>query len=92
MTEWLPTIQTSTTMDPPDAALLVRVRPQNGIYLASDFTGTRRGYGRTLLHAVEDWASAVQWLITEPTAQLTPSLRKERAAYRKALPDEDSAS
>ena len=75
----------TTTGDPTENGLLLRVSIEDGNYMVSDFVGLRYGFAPVLLHAVEAWANDVEWLMTEPEAKLGDPLLSEARAYRRAL-------
>ena len=75
----------TTTNDPAENGLLLRVSIDDGNYMVRDFVGLRYGFAPVLLHAVEAWANDVEWMVTETEDKLGDPLLSEARAYRRAL-------
>lgn len=71
-------------MDAPTGIPLYLRRDNDG-YLVTDAIGLRHGWSNTILFALEEWASHVEYLCSDDPAKLGGALRRERKAYRDVL-------
>lgn len=84
MSKTLTSANTTTTCSAPQGIPMYVRRDGDG-YMVTDVIGLRYGWGKCLLHAVEEWASQVEDILCIPASELGDPLKGEVARYRQAI-------